>query len=50
MPSTIGNIAGTIATADHLNNMSDEEIHLVLSQVVQRCTGVLVAQMRRHAG
>lgn len=50
VPSTIGNIAGTVATVDHLNKMSDEEIELVLSQVVQRCTGVLVAQMRRHAG
>lgn len=49
-PNTPGNLLGTAVTIDHLNKMSDEELRQTIEAVVQRCTGNVVADMRRHAG
>ncbi len=48
-PGTPGNVVGTTLTINHLSKMTDEELGQTLSTVVQRCTGQVIANMRRHA-
>lgn len=49
-PNTPGNIAGTAATINHINRMSDEDLRAAIEAVIGRCTGNVIANMRRHAG
>lgn len=48
-PNTLGNIVGTAATIAHLDGMTDEELSATIEAVVQRCTGLVIAKMRKHA-
>lgn len=49
-PNTPGNLLGTTATIAHLNGLTDEELGKTLEAVLQRCTGQVIAKMRKHAG
>lgn len=50
VPPTLANAAGTIATIHYLNSLSDEELVRRVEAAVERCSRVVITELRRHAG